>query len=657
MLHKGYPKHDRTNLLPQTEDRIVAKNASVAMAVLREDPTALLLANTFLLEPSLIMHCRLSLAPGAAADRRIELAPRRSSSRFISGFSIGSMLCFGLVLSTPAATQTATSPKATRDGSVVTLQVAPTTRSAAFGDPKTASSVSLVDLAPGVGSWYLLTVPETKGVPQTYHLETAGIRLDLTEERGAAIRLAIPGSPQLCVPWSGPEGGELARARASGLPFVPICNGRVFVRNAASGRRSKIELVTDLLRDRVRGGEKITTFVKDTVFRDRYRRDSGADRAPRAHQEPPGAPPGVAISTRHDGATVAPSGLALALDGVLQGRLESGSWYQATGVPGVFVTALAAGQVPGLGETLQGTAAPLDEVEASSLVYLVAYDLSQLEVGFALGTDHPRVVWSDRVPASVRDAGLPGPDGIGSIAPLQRTGILAPYLFGRVASTFTGGFKRSHGGFKFGELSQKNRGSHYGFVESGTILSRLQPDLATFVVWTNGRVELLTWHSTLDSKLGQIRHARQNGVPLVETDASNGTPRPGSLVTRWGEGNWSGSVDEKLRSLRAGLCQIETGEKSFLVYGYFTAATPSAMARVFLAAGCRYALHLDMNALEHTYLALYRSNDGRFLTEHLIDEMAVLDPEQDGAHLPRFVAVPDNRDFFYLLQRPKEPSR
>ncbi len=75
------------------------------------------------------------------------------------------------------------------------------------------------------------------------------------------------------------------------------------------------------------------------------------------------------------------------------------------------------------------------------------------------------------------------------------------------------------------------------------------------------------------------------------------------------------------------------------------------MARVFEASGCRYAMLLDMNALEHTYMAVYRMQGSRLLTEHLIFGMGAVDGSRDGQPLPRFVSVADNRDFFYLLRR------
>jgi len=167
----------------------------------------------------------------------------------------------------------------------------------------------------------------------------------------------------------------------------------------------------------------------------------------------------------------------------------------------------------------------------------------------------------------------------------------------------------------------------------------------------DGRVDLRTWSETDGAGQGRVRFARQNDVPLIERDPGTGRSGPGALVASWGGGNWSGSEDSQLRTLRAGLCLLEPGERRFLVYGYFSSATPSAMATVFQGAGCAYAMHLDMNALEHTYLALYRREGSKLLVQHLVLGMSVVDQTSGDQHLPRFVAFPDNRDFFYLVRK------
>ena len=294
---------------------------------------------------------------------------------------------------------------------------------------------------------------------------------------------------------------------------------------------------------------------------------------------------------------------------------------------------------------------PLDEVELGALVYMVAFDLGVFDLGFAIGTDHPRVAWSERAQEAVRDPTLPGPDGIVDIAPLVPTGIISPTVADRAVATFTGGFKRGHGAFRSSELAFKNHGSHYGFVESGAVLSKLQPGLATLFVLDDGRVEMKTWDEEDDAMLERIAFARQNGVPIVETDPESNDPIPGALVGRWALGNWSGSQDQRFRTLRAGACLQETDTRRFLVYGYFSGATPSAMARVFQSYDCRYAMLLDMNALEHTYLAVYDVQGSNLTVQHLIEGMSVLDKTVDGQVLPRFLGFADNRDFFYLLRR------
>ena len=115
-------------------------------------------------------------------------------------------------------------------------------------------------------------------------------------------------------------------------------------------------------------------------------------------------------------------------------------------------------------------------------------------------------------------------------------------------------------------------------------------------------------------------------------------------------GNWSGSQDREFRTLRAGMCLSQQGRKKFLIYGYFSSVTPTAMARVFQAYGCDYALHLDMNALEHTYMALYPESRKDNVPQQLINGMKVLDERFKG-NVPRFIGYPDNRDYFYLVPK------
>lgn len=182
------------------------------------------------------------------------------------------------------------------------------------------------------------------------------------------------------------------------------------------------------------------------------------------------------------------------------------------------------------------------------------------------------------------------------------------------------------------------------------MFSKLQPGLATIFVLDDGSVHMGTWNAQDDQNLATVKYARQNGVPLVEFDEQSQSTVPGRFVNNWGAGNWSGSEDRKLRTIRSGVALQWNGRKRFLIYAVFSDATPSAMARVFQAYQCRYGMLLDMNALEHTYLALYRRMGTQLLVEHLITGMSQVEMSSPSGPVPRFLAYPDNRDFFYVMR-------
>ena len=522
---------------------------------------------------------------------------------------------------------------------------------------------TLINLNPRINDWYLLQLSWGGGAPvETYHLENGNpagqkLLLDSTYPQGLIIQ-GDQGEFR-CDLWESRDRQSLKAARASGTPYAPLCGGRVYLLNPVKGHRTRIEVVTDLLRDEVPSGEKIVAFVRDTIFRDAYRETgkvmkkpgSGADsQAPKK----PGDGPGPAlIDPQKNGRLLEVSNLGIQVEGSDRGGMAPGVWYPAKENPGIYVGVFVPGWTsPDVLRSHRSVVANLDNVEAAALVYLVAFDLSQFNLKFSLGTEHPRVNWSDRVPDRMKDDTLPGPDGIGTIAPLVSTGLISPRDATRTAAAFTGGFKRTHGAFKSGELAGKNHGSHYGFIENGVVFSRLNPGLSTIYRLEDGRVNLRTWAEKDSSLLPTVRYARQNGVPIISVfDPATQMSVPGSLVSRWGEGNWSGSAGENLRTLRAGAALQEVQGKRFLIYAVFTSATPSAMARVFQAYRCGYAMLLDMNALEHTYLALYRREGPNLFVQHLIKGMEEVDKKEKGQYIPRFLGFADNRDFFYLLRK------
>jgi hypothetical protein len=443
----------------------------------------------------------------------------------------------------------------------------------------------------------------------------------------------------------------LDAAQASGRVYGQLCGGALSVRNPTVGHRTAMEWTTDLLRDHVYGGERIASAVKQTLLADSERVEGTLGGVGGVKRGRGPAPADVAAAVK--GRLLGIGDLALPVDGVSNRQLTIGEWYPVHAVAGVWASVIRAGSVSSaVLERNAGGVLPLDPLESTALVYSVAFDLASFELGYEVGTDHPRVGWSERVQPTVRDLTLPGPDGFDTVAPLVRTGMLNPEYLSREVAVFVGGFKRSHGAFKQGDLSRTQSGSHYGFVEYGTELSKLQPGLATLVVWANQSVELRTWTAADAARLPQVRHARQNGVPIIEADPVTGRARPGALVRDWARGNWSGSVEGDQRSVRSGVCIQNTPAGRYLIYSYFSSATPSAMADVYAAYGCSYAMLLDMNALEHTYLAIHDVEGGQFTVHHLISGMDVLDQKRQAGVYARFVGYADNRDFFTLLRKP-----
>jgi len=494
-----------------------------------------------------------------------------------------------------------------------------------------------VNLNPAVNVWFLLS----SASGETWHLENPRPRetqILLDEKYPAGIIIAEGRNRHHCPLFE----SELKAGRSAPLIYYPLCEGRVYLRNPAKGQRTALEAATEFLRDQVWGGEKVIVLFHH-LLADRYR-DTGEAGGGRGNAGATNGPPAASIDPQYSARSIVPDNLGIETS---QHSFSPGVWYPVTGNPSMFVSVIQPGLIAH--EILQGFKARvsnLDSVESTSICYLIAFDMDRYELGYALGTQFPGVGWSGHMVPRMRDPKLPGPDGIGSIAPLVSTGLIAPDNGRRTVAAFTAGFKRTHGAFHSGELSLKNRGSHYGFIENGVVFSKLQPGVATVVVFNDGSLDMKTWAEGDDRLLSRVRHARQNGVPLVESEGT-----PGRFVANWGAGNWSGSEDAKLRTIRAGAAIANVHGKRFLIYAVFSDATPSAMARVFQAYQCGYAMLMDMNALEHTYLAVYRRAGSEMAVDHLMKGMSVLDQSSGGQVVPRFLGYPDNRDFFYVMTR------
>jgi hypothetical protein len=529
------------------------------------------------------------------------------------------------------------------------------------------TQLTLVNVNPRVGEWLLLYRRLPNQPPAVIHVENPlGARQNLIlDETGLSV--AGDGERQRCSLRLA-DGRDLFAA--FDRPIVPFCGGHLFVRTQQRGYRTTEETVVSLLRSLGHVGEAIINLYKETVGQDAEL--ERAQVAPRAQPFSPGTPdgrlvePGVPrnadVVPAHAQSVFSASQLGIAVHatgGPVRSMLRPGAWYPAELHPGIYVSLIAPAHIAeAIFERDATRVSPLDATETGALVYLLAFDLEMYRWRFHLGTDHPGVEWSPRPPVARQPA--PGPDGFASVRPFARVGMVPPQERPGLAAVIVGGFKREHGAFRYGALSQTNNGSHYGFAESGVMLSRLQPGLATLFGRIDGSTELRVWSERDLAELPQLDWARQNGVPLIEADPVTGRPTPGAFVRSWGLGNWSGALvistdpeghqvrSAELRSVRAGACLQTHGGHRFMIYAYFSAATPSAMVRVFQAYQCLQAMLLDMNSPELTYAALLQIRGEQIRVEHLNQAMAASEPAR-GRY--RFLHANDNRDFFTVLRR------
>ena len=528
--------------------------------------------------------------------------------------------------------------------SVVEFQPFRAARAATLAD---GTPLRLTLLNSGVQDWFLLEIGSGRAA-RSWHLENAApeifaVRLE-TEDTPALV-IASEAGDVTCRPWE----GALEGAATSGLPYAPLCEGRLYLRNPGSGSRTGREAVAEFLRSYVPFGEDIVTLAKDTFYRDAWLQTS-----PVLDEAEAGAVVEALGRARLGSHPVMRANLDVELVGASGRQMEAGAWYAVADAPGVYASVVQPGMVHPEILSRRGEANALDGVENRADVWLFGFDLAHFELGYEPGTDHPAVNWSPRPSGAGRNPSLPGPDGFATLEPLVRTGMLSPALTDRVAAIFAGGFKREHGAWRRGPKATSNHGHHYGFVVRGTVLSRLQPGLATIYALDDGTIGMRAWTEADAALLPRVRFARQNGVPLIEPHTETGEPVPGQHVRDWMGGNWSGSAEAQLRTLRAGACLRQADGRPFLVYAVFSSVTPSGMARTFQAYGCEQAMLLDMNSLDLTYAAIYtREAEGGGLRIHHLDRrMAGSDTRgRDGRLMARFVEYADNRDFIYLLRR------
>lgn len=513
-------------------------------------------------------------------------------------------------------------------------------------------NASLINLNTHINSAYILNLRDKKAVDTTYNLLTISDRLQLRLDNTKPELVISDHQQDLYACNIEDEITEAFKRRSQPkLGYLPTCKDLLFIVVKQDGNQPTIEKGAEVVRWLAGdSGEDLINGVKENFFADNYLVEEQAQESPDPAQAPDTSnlPPKASIQAQYEKFSIPTNLLGLKTEGA-ENTLLAGRWYPLKNFPGFFASMIEPRMVA---EEILGSyrdrVNPLDGVENKAAVYVMAFSLTQYTIGWGHGTDHPGVGWSERAVNIKKDNPL-GPDGFNSIKPIIPLGHTPPSLWPNTVGTFSGGFQKRHGAFRYGELSTKEKAHHYGFMENGVLLATPSEDLATFIMLKDGGVEMKTWTEQDQGRLHLMRHIRQNGLPIIDRNEL-GQGVPGQFVKFWGPGNWSGSADKELRTPRGAACIIEGPQDRYLVYAYFSGATPSGLARVFQAYGCNYAIQLDMNSPGQAYASLFqkRDNSAAFDIEHLMTAMT----SGDTAGAPRYFIKPDYKDFFYITKKP-----
>ena len=196
---------------------------------------------------------------------------------------------------------------------------------------------TLVNLNPAIDAWYLLRIAWKDGAAEpAAHLEIAKpheahLVLDERYRAGIVVQSGNDRHPcELFGSGSG-SGGALEEARRSKLAYVPLCEGRVYLRNPVEGHTTTLESAVDFLRDRVWGGEQVIT-VFHHLLADRYRETgepgtrAAAGPRPMAGGTPAGRPLAALIDPQYADRLVIPRGMGIVLHAARAGKGRHDSW-------------------------------------------------------------------------------------------------------------------------------------------------------------------------------------------------------------------------------------------------------------------------------------------------------------------------------------------
>ncbi len=183
------------------------------------------------------------------------------------------------------------------------------------------------------------------------------------------------------------------------------------------------------------------------------------------------------------------------------------------------------------------------------------------------------------------------------------------HLRGKLVATFNSGFKLADSGG--------------GFASGGHTYASLKNGLATFVRYTDGRVDVINWTSGPTAP-ADVVYARQN-LPLI---LDNGQLNP-NLSTG---PEWGATLGNAIQVWRSG---VGVDRRGNLIYAAANYQTVASLAGILKRAGAVRAMELDINSYWPSFIT-YRYPGAQHAANLL----------PDMTRSPQRYLTPDDRDFF-----------
>jgi hypothetical protein len=237
-----------------------------------------------------------------------------------------------------------------------------------------------------------------------------------------------------------------------------------------------------------------------------------------------------------------------------------------------------------------------------ALAAIVAFDLSQINLHYVLGSEEPALE--------------NGPRGYGFMDADDKAS-------GDVVATFNGGFMATHGA--------------YGAMADGLEALPAKEGYATITIGEDGTVLIGEWGNGIDENGGPFTSWRQNARLITQDGTINERVYNGSAAT------WGSSIEGDVVTWRSALGIDETNEVLYFVAG--PSLSMPALADVLTAVHAHNSLLLDINESWVHFAAIHYENGDPLATPLL--------PEGMDSTIDRYLRQ-SARDFFYVMAKEKQ---